>query len=346
MGGSQSSQSSNAVVPAADNNTRSASGGSAEQEDANAEQRASFDGLSCTTACLLAFLCGCFAYLHASIAMGVLALVIANQRSTSAASTSAPSSSSPDNSEEAAMADYTRWLQTAQAQVLTEKHRAQALQDRNSKLVRALERAAAKERAANERAQAAEARAIAAERDATDARKVARLAVEDADEALARSMARQEEMAAAADAAAAAVATSQERSNGTSTVVHDERLLEQARAEVQAELRSTQDAASLTVAEMLNQLQAVETEYRDRASAERDTNAAAAASSAESALRNSVECGICLGPVTEPAITPCCKNMWCKACIEEALHARQQCPICRKPLACQDLIIVAGQSTS
>ena len=45
------------------------------------------------------------------------------------------------------------------------------------------------------------------------------------------------------------------------------------------------------------------------------------------------DCPICAQKVNTPIITPCCKNVFCFACMAQALHysSKKECPLCRHP---------------
>ena len=49
-------------------------------------------------------------------------------------------------------------------------------------------------------------------------------------------------------------------------------------------------------------------------------------------------CGICLGIFTDPVVTKCCGQTFCKKCIEEWLSKGDTCPNDRKPLRTKELI--------
>jgi SNF2 family DNA or RNA helicase len=44
---------------------------------------------------------------------------------------------------------------------------------------------------------------------------------------------------------------------------------------------------------------------------------------------NSQNCPICYGEVETPTLTPCCKNLFCFACLCESLKRQSVCPLCR-----------------
>ena len=44
-------------------------------------------------------------------------------------------------------------------------------------------------------------------------------------------------------------------------------------------------------------------------------------------------CPICLiEPLTDPVVTKCCEEQFCKKCIEQAMVHSPYCPICKTPL--------------
>lgn len=43
-----------------------------------------------------------------------------------------------------------------------------------------------------------------------------------------------------------------------------------------------------------------------------------------------LECPICLSTLSDPHIVPCCKQSFCKNCLEIALSLNTTCPLCRK----------------
>lgn len=45
------------------------------------------------------------------------------------------------------------------------------------------------------------------------------------------------------------------------------------------------------------------------------------------------ECPICAQIVSSPVVTPCCNNVFCFACIAQAMHysVKKECPLCRNP---------------
>jgi Helicase conserved C-terminal domain len=52
-------------------------------------------------------------------------------------------------------------------------------------------------------------------------------------------------------------------------------------------------------------------------------------------------CPICFGEVQVPAMTPCCRNLFCFACACEAFRRSNACAMCREPLASiQDLQVM------
>lgn len=51
-------------------------------------------------------------------------------------------------------------------------------------------------------------------------------------------------------------------------------------------------------------------------------------------------CGICLGIFNEPVVTQCCRQTYCKECIDEWLTSNNTCPNDRKSLRKNDLLPV------
>jgi len=47
----------------------------------------------------------------------------------------------------------------------------------------------------------------------------------------------------------------------------------------------------------------------------------------------SSNCPICYSDIESPSVVPCCKNLFCFACLCESLKDHQVCPLCRTPIA-------------
>ena len=43
-----------------------------------------------------------------------------------------------------------------------------------------------------------------------------------------------------------------------------------------------------------------------------------------------LECSICLSTISNPHIVPCCKQSFCKSCLDHALSLNTMCPLCRE----------------
>jgi hypothetical protein len=54
-------------------------------------------------------------------------------------------------------------------------------------------------------------------------------------------------------------------------------------------------------------------------------------------LESTLTCSICLNIVSDPVLTKC-SHSFCKECLTRWLYSRSQCPMCRKPIFCQDTI--------
>lgn len=65
----------------------------------------------------------------------------------------------------------------------------------------------------------------------------------------------------------------------------------------------------------------------------------------EDRLKNSAEqsCPICFEEVTVPALTPCCRNLFCFQCICEVLWRGPICPLCRETIANVQSMQVIGR---
>jgi len=61
------------------------------------------------------------------------------------------------------------------------------------------------------------------------------------------------------------------------------------------------------------------------------------------------DCPICTSKVEGPCLTPCCKQVFCLACIAQAIHYsnKKECPLCRKsPFSLSDLTVINEQDSS
>ena len=57
-------------------------------------------------------------------------------------------------------------------------------------------------------------------------------------------------------------------------------------------------------------------------------------------------CPICACNVTSPALTPCCKNVFCMKCISMSLDYSKECPMCRNPLQLSKLNIIVSEKVN
>jgi SNF2 family DNA or RNA helicase len=49
------------------------------------------------------------------------------------------------------------------------------------------------------------------------------------------------------------------------------------------------------------------------------------------------QCPICIGDIENPTVTPCCKNLFCGACLFSSLTVRKSCPLCRQDMDLQQV---------
>ena len=50
-------------------------------------------------------------------------------------------------------------------------------------------------------------------------------------------------------------------------------------------------------------------------------------------------CNICMEPITNPVLEPNCQNVFCGSCILKWLKTKENCPLCRKDVKANELII-------
>ena len=60
----------------------------------------------------------------------------------------------------------------------------------------------------------------------------------------------------------------------------------------------------------------------------------------------SKNCPICYCNFAEPAITPCCNNVFCLECITMALSTSKECPLCRAKIKVKDVNLIINDSGS
>ena len=57
-------------------------------------------------------------------------------------------------------------------------------------------------------------------------------------------------------------------------------------------------------------------------------------------------CPICACNVTAPALTPCCRNVFCVKCVSMSLEYSKECPLCRQPLELKKLNIIVSEKVN
>ena len=57
-------------------------------------------------------------------------------------------------------------------------------------------------------------------------------------------------------------------------------------------------------------------------------------------------CPICACKVTAPALTPCCRNVFCVKCVSMSLEYSKECPMCRQPLELKKLNIIVSEKVN
>ena len=57
-------------------------------------------------------------------------------------------------------------------------------------------------------------------------------------------------------------------------------------------------------------------------------------------------CPICACKVTSPALTPCCRNVFCVKCVSMSLEYSKECPMCRQPLELKKLNIIVSEKVN
>ena len=64
----------------------------------------------------------------------------------------------------------------------------------------------------------------------------------------------------------------------------------------------------------------------------------------EERVKTIESCPVCFDDFTNPSITPCCNNKFCFDCITMVLTSKSQCPMCRKKLNINNMIVISDKT--
>ena len=54
------------------------------------------------------------------------------------------------------------------------------------------------------------------------------------------------------------------------------------------------------------------------------------------------DCPICAQKVKSPALTPCCKQVFCVSCLQASMNYSKECPMCRQPINITKLNLIVS----